>query len=157
MALLPSSRLVPCPACAELLVAASPRCPHCGVSLAEGPGRTCTAALLWTSLSLSGCLITAVYGVPTTSDTVSTSSTSGATETGTTGSTGTTTAPTTSASGGTGTESATGTGGTETGGATEGSGTDGTAGTDGTGGTAGSTTSNPEPLYGAALDPVSRT
>ncbi|MCY1065948.1 hypothetical protein OV090_14300 [Nannocystis sp. RBIL2] len=99
MTLLPSSRLVPCSACGELLRAGSGRCPHCDVSLSEGTGLLCTAALLVSGLTLTGCLVTAVYGVPATeSDSFQPPlSTGSGTETDTSTSTGTTTGETTGA------------------------------------------------------------
>ncbi|MCY0993689.1 hypothetical protein OV203_41510 [Nannocystis sp. ILAH1] len=99
MTLLPSSRLIPCSACGELLRAGSGRCPHCDASLSEGTGLLCTAALLVSGLTLTGCLVTAVYGVPATeSDSFQPPlSTGSGTETDTSTSTGTTTGETTGA------------------------------------------------------------
>lgn len=153
MALLPSTRLQPCPACAELAYVGAGRCPHCGEKMSERTGLLCTAALLWTGLSLSGCVVTAVYGVPTTSDSGTGTTTGPATESGTdtdttTGGTGTgtgsTTGPTTGTSGTTGTTAdptgTTTTGTTDTGATTTGSTTE-TTGMTGT--------STDQPLYGA--------
>lgn len=99
MTLLPSSRLIPCSACGELLRAGSGRCPHCDASLSEGTGLLCTAALLVSGLTLTGCLVTAVYGVPATeSDSFEPPlSTGSGTETDTSTSTGTSTDTTTAA------------------------------------------------------------
>lgn len=145
MTLLPSTRLSPCPSCAELVHAGTRRCPHCAKDLFEGAGMMCSAMLL--SLALSGCMISAVYGVPTSSDTISGGSTSGATDTEgestggeSTGSEseGTTMAPTTGGTTGTGTDATTTGGTTGTSGATEGTGTSGTS---------------DQPLYGV-VDPA---
>lgn len=152
MSLLPNTRLSPCPSCAELIRAGTARCPHCDKDMSDGSGMMlCSAAaLLWTSLTLSGCMISAVYGVPTTSETVSDGS-SGATDTegeSTGDGQGTTTAPTSSGTmGGTEGETTSGattgtTGSTGTTGTTDGSGTDGTS----------SGTGTDQPLYGA-VDP----
>ncbi|MBZ5710841.1 hypothetical protein [Nannocystis pusilla] len=131
MTVLPETRLSSCPACAELLHAGSGRCPHCGASLSEWAGSLGAAALLFTSLSLSGCLASAVYGVPATeSDSSFTSGNATSTTTGTTtgtstgsGAPTTGTAPTTGASStsttATGTTGAT-TGDTDTAGTTTG-------------------------------------
>lgn len=99
MSLLPSSRLMPCSACGELLRADSARCPHCDANLSEGPGMLGAAALLLSGLTLSGCLVSAVYGVPgTESDTFEPPlSTGTGTATDTSTSTGTTTDETTAA------------------------------------------------------------
>lgn len=145
MALLPRTRLSPCPACAELVDAAERRCPHCARSLSEGAGLWCAAALLLSSAALAGCS-QALYGVPTTSDTWVT--TGEATESGgATDGASTTSGPSggTSAGTGTGGEATTGTG-------------DGTTGTgDSTGDSSGATGSATtfEPLYGVVEPPAS--
>lgn len=108
----------------------------------------CSAALLWTGLALSGCIITAVYGVP---DTDSGGGSSGSTAAATTGgdSEGSTTAPTTGMTGtmGTGTDASTTamttTGSTGSTGTTDGTGTTDATGTSGT---------SDQPLYGV-VDP----
>ena len=148
MALLPSSRLTPCPACDELVLAGSARCPHCDKNLSERTGTTCSAALLWSTLSLSGCVVTAVYGVPTTDTTTTTTAATDSDSTLATEGTSGSTAPTSSATG-TGTDSATetGTGSSGTGQTDTGSSGSGSSGS----GSSGSTTV--EPLYGAAMDP----
>ncbi|PCC72669.1 hypothetical protein SAMN02745121_01784 [Nannocystis exedens] len=66
MTLLPPVRLVPCSACGELLQAGSGRCPHCDANLSEGAGTFFPAALLVSSLTLSGCLVSPLYGGPAT-------------------------------------------------------------------------------------------
>ncbi|MCY1055170.1 hypothetical protein [Nannocystis sp. SCPEA4] len=138
MALLPETRLSPCPACAELLHAGSGRCPHCGASLSEWAGSLGAAALLFTSLSLSGCLVTALYGGPATeSDSSFTSGNGTSTTTGTT--TGTTSG--TSTDSGTPTTGMAPTSGTSTTSTTTTGTTDATTGdTD----TAGTTTGEPD-------------
>jgi hypothetical protein len=152
MVLLPNTRLSPCPSCAELIRAGSHRCPHCDKDMSDGSGMMlCSAALLWAGLTLSGCMISAVYGVPTTSETVSAGS-GGETDTASESSgdgEGTTTGPTTSGTmGGTEGQTTTGptTGMTGSTGTSDGSGTDGSSSGTGTSGT------SDQPLYGA-VDP----
>lgn len=149
MVLLPNTRLTPCPSCAELIRAGADRCPHCDKDMSEGAGSMlCSAALLWTSLTLSGCVISAVYGVPTTTEV---SASGGETDTDTQGESsgeGTTTEPTSSGTmGGTEGQTTTGptTGMTGTTGTSDGSGSSGT--------TAQTTGTSDQPLYGA-VDPV---
>lgn len=141
MALLPRTRLSPCPACAELIDAAERRCPHCAKNLFEGAGLWCAAVLLLSSAALAGCS-QALYGVPTSSDSWVT--TGEATESsGATDGASTTTGPTSETTAATG---------------TEGEATTGTSTGDSTGDSTGSTgpaTSSGEPLYGVVEPPAS--
>lgn len=55
MALLPSTRLVVCPSCAEHIKAAELRCPHCGAERPRVDGVSAAATAVLMSLTLAGC------------------------------------------------------------------------------------------------------
>lgn len=137
--LLPTTRLVTCPACRELTRLEEAACPHCGAALRSAEGRRLAAAALALGIAVSGCAedpkdpttgseVAGLYGTPTTMDTDTTgmtdtaaSSTSGFEVTGLYGTptTATETDPTPGSTGATGTD-ATGTATDATGSGTSG-------------------------------------
>ncbi len=166
--LLPLTRLISCPACAEHVKTSEESCPHCGAALPGPAGRLARAAgAALLGVMLASCSeVQALYGVATTSeattDTPNPTETTGATDpttmaategnttgeptggmSGTQGETGETTGTGTDESGGTTVDTeATGTG--DSSGSESGSGTM----TDGPEYGVPGTTTGPEPEYG---------